>query len=221
MEKFNSFADAIKANNILAVKEMLDENPTVIHSVTPEGYSVVMLAAYLHHMKMLEILVMRKRRLDIHEACAAGVLREVERIIDKDKTKILENSPDGYAPLHLACWFGHEAVARFLISKGAQINGISAHPSKVAPLHCAVSSKLVDMTQYLLKNNAEINAKQQGGLTPLHLAVQNGHAAMVKLLVESNADKNAKTDAGKTPADIAKEKGFSQIADYLEGKLQV
>src|SRR5512133_566876 len=221
MEKFSSFAEAIKANNILAVKEMLDENPTLIHSVTTEGYSVVMLAAYLHHMKLLEILVMRKRRLEIHEACAAGVMREVERIITKDKRKIIENSVDGYSPLHLTCWFGHPEIAKLLISKGAQINVVSDHSTKVMPIHSAVASKQIEVVEFLLKNGAEINPRQQGGLTPLHLAVQNGHAAMVKLLVEHGADKIAKTDSGKTPADLAREKKFDQIADFLDGKLQV
>jgi uncharacterized protein len=221
MEKFSSFAEAIKANNILAVKEMLDENPTLIHSVTPEGFSVVMLAAYNHHVKLLEILVMRKRRLDIHEASAAGVLREVERIILKDKTKIIEDSADGYSPMHLASWFGHTEVVKLLAQKGGHISGVSTHPSKVTPLISAVAGKHTEVAEYLIKAQADINAKQKGGITALHSAANNGHAAMIKLLVDNGADKTIKTDDGKTAADIAKEKGFTQIVDFLEGRLKV
>jgi len=79
----------VKANDMYAVKEMLDENPTLVHSVTAEGQSMIMLAAYNHHLKLMEILVMRKRHLDIFEAAAAGASLEVERILSKDKTQLV------------------------------------------------------------------------------------------------------------------------------------
>src|SRR5664279_1740109 len=99
MEKYTSFADAVKANDMYSVKEMLDENPTLIHSVTAEGVSMVMLAAYNHHFKLMEILTMRKRHLDIFEAAAAGNSLEVDRILAKDKTQLVAQSPDGYTAL--------------------------------------------------------------------------------------------------------------------------
>ena len=119
MEKYTSFADAVKANDMYAVKEMLDENPTLVHSVTAEGQSMIMLAAYNHHLKLMEILVMRKRHLDILEAAAAGASLEVERILSKDKTQLVAISSDGYSALAYACWFGRAEVARHLVGKGA------------------------------------------------------------------------------------------------------
>ena len=215
MEKYNSFAEAIKANDIYAVKEMLDENPTLIHSVTPEGLSMVMLAAYNHHIKLVEILSMRKKRLDIFEAAAVGNRAEVERIVTKDKNKMVELSADGYTALGYASWFGHTEIVRFLVSKKAPVNAPAQNPSKVTPLHAAVAGKHVEVVEYLVKNGADVNARQQGDFTPLHGAAANGHAQMVKILVENNADKKAKASDGKTPADYAKDKGFQEIENYL------
>jgi len=215
MEKFTSFAEAIKSNNILVVKEMLDENPTLIHSVTPEGISVIMLAAYHRYTKLLEILVMRKRRLDIFEASATGVLREVERNIEKNKSLVIAESSDGYSPLALACWFGHYEVARFLLSKEAQMNFHVKNDTKATPLHLAVSAGFGDVVNLLLKSGAETNAKQQNDMTPLHIAATNGHQKMAQLLLDNGADRMAKTTDGKTPADLAKAKGFNDLAKML------
>ena len=215
MEKYNSFAEAIKANDIYAVKEMLDENPTLIHSVTPEGLSMVMLAAYHHHIKLVEILSMRKKRLDIFEAATVGNRPEVERIINKDKTKLTEVSPDGYSALGYASWFGHVEIVHFLITQKAAINAPAQNATKVTPLHSAVAGKHVEVAELLLKHGADVNARQQDDLTPLHGAVSNGHAQMVKLLVDHKADKNARAAGNKTAADLAKEKGFSEIENFL------
>jgi ankyrin repeat protein len=215
MEKYTSFADAVKANDMYAVKEMLDENPTLIHSVTAEGLSMVMLAAYNHHFKMMEILTMRKRHLDIFEAAAAGNSLEVDRILAKDKTQLVAVSPDGYSALAYACWFGRFEVARNLIAKMAQVNTPANNPSKVTPLHSAVAGKHVEIAELLLKHGADVNAKQQNDLTPLHSAAANGHAAMVKLLVDNKADIHAKSSDGKTPSDLAKEKGFQEVVTFL------
>ncbi len=215
MEKYNSFAEAIKANDIYAVKEMLDENPTLIHSVTPEGLSMVMLAVYNRHLKLVEILSMRKRHLDIFEAAAVGNRAEVERVINKDKNRLSEYSADGYTALGYACWFGHLEIVRFLVSKGAQVNAPAKNNSKVTPFHSAVAGKHVEVVEILMKHGADVNLKHQNDLTALHAAAANGHAQMVKMLVDNGANKSAKDSGGKTPADYAKEKGFQEIENYL------
>lgn len=216
MQKFTSFAEAIKANNMLAVKEMLDENPTLIHSVTPEGISMVMLAAYHRYSKLLEVLVVRKRHLDIFEAAATGVLREVERNVIKNKINLIEYSPDGYTALHFAAWFGHYEVAKYLIMKGSNINAVSKNDSKVTPLHSAVAAGYGDIASLLAERGADVNAKQGDGNTPLHVAVTNGHARIVQMLLEKGADPSVKNNLGKTPADLAREKKMEEVSKLLE-----
>jgi hypothetical protein len=51
----------------------------------------------------------------------------------------------------------------------------------------------------LLKKGADIEARDEKGMTPLHIALMVGHTEMVKFLLEKGADVNARDDNGWTP----------------------
>src|SRR5437588_647580 len=44
-------------------------------------------------------------------------------------------SGDGFTPLHLAAFFGHEAMAHLLLARGADANAVSRNPMALRPLH--------------------------------------------------------------------------------------
>jgi ankyrin repeat protein len=67
----------------------------------------------------------------------------------------------------------------------------------------------------LIENNAQVNVKQQAGVTALHSAAQNGNVDLLILLLEHGADVNIRMEGGKLPADLAREKGFVEIAEAL------
>lgn len=69
--------------------------------------------------------------------------------------------------------------------------------------------------QLLLKNKAEINAKDKTGQTPLHEAAYLGHLEVVKILVTDGADVNVRDENGKTPLGCAVEGQNKEVADYL------
>ncbi len=51
-------------------------------------------------------------------------------------------SPDGFRLLGLACFFGHEEVARFLVENEADVDTLSNNSFRVTPIHssCAISN---------------------------------------------------------------------------------
>lgn len=63
----------------------------------------------------------------------------------------------------------------------------------------------------LLKQKADINAKDQKGVSALLLATQNGHLETIKLLIEKKADVATKDINGDSAVSIAAQNGFVDI----------
>jgi ankyrin repeat protein len=122
---------------------------------------------------------------------------------------------DGFTPLGLACYFGQAEVARYLVLKGADVNQPSNNGFNVFPLHSAAAGNYTGIARMLVENGAQVNIRQQAGVTPLHSAAQNGNLELLILLLENGADVNVRMEGGRLPSDVAREKGFEEIADIL------
>ena len=73
-----------------------------------------------------------------------------------------------------------------------------------------------ELTELLLANGADVNAKDRGQGTPLHAAASEGHKEVAKLLLASNAQVNAKDDYnGATPLHYAAARGHTEVAELL------
>jgi ankyrin repeat protein len=66
------------------------------------------------------------------------------------------------------------------VVKGALVNG-KAGPDGDTPLHYAAMEERLEMIEYLAKNGADINAKNNNGLTPYQRALD---AEQVKELLK-------------------------------------
>jgi ankyrin repeat protein len=70
--------------------------------------------------------------------------------------------------------------------------------------------------QALLAKGAEVDAKDNGGMTPLMWASEEGHLDVVQALITNGADINAKTfENGMTPLMWASEEGHLDVAQAL------
>ena len=73
----------------------------------------------------------------------------------------------------------------------------------MTPLRCSVNNGDLIVVEYLINQNADINAKDKCSYTPLHCAADNGLFDVVEHLVNRNVDINAKDKDDMTPLHYA------------------
>ena len=131
------------------------------------------------------------RELDIFEASALGEAERVRRLVAADPSLANAWAADGFQPLGLASFFGHQETARVLVEAGSEVNSASRNPMKVMPLHSAAAAQDPDVrhsiAKLLLDAGADPNARQQDDYTPLMAADQHGDARLRELLVAHGA----------------------------------
>lgn len=69
--------------------------------------------------------------------------------------------------------------------------------------------------QSLISNGADVNSKNEDGLTPLHVAAVRNRGAVVKLLIDHGADVNTKTEDGQTLLHHVAREGYVNIFKLL------
>jgi len=72
-----------------------------------------------------------------------------------------------------------------------------------------------ESVRYLLNAGADINAKDEDGVTALSYAADRGHMDIVKILLANNADVNSKSKIGCTPLINAAYMGHVEIVEAL------
>src|SRR5436305_5745718 len=106
-----AFIDAIKAGEFERVKAMMSVEPTLIDAHSRTGESAILTAVYHRQKEIVNLLVARGAPLSLFEACAAGEVERVERLLDADDAPAVNGySAEGMTPLHLAAFFGHAKI---------------------------------------------------------------------------------------------------------------
>ena len=165
--------------------------------------------------------------------------REKEEFIEK----VGRNpSPDivynkGVTDLHHAVQLNLPSLAQSLLHQGADIDAKAALPASISPhytafldktesdnreladntpLHAAALANACEAAEVLLKNGADINARDEDGLTPLHYAAVANAYKVAEVLLKNGADVNAKAeDYGGTPLHYAALSNACGVAEVL------
>jgi uncharacterized protein len=207
--------DAIKAGEFERVKAMVTANPALINARARTGESAILTAVYHQQKEIANLLVSRGAPLTIFEACAAGELERVERLLDEDGLAIAMHSDDGWTPLHLAAFFGHAKIAEVLLARGADARTRSHNPTGNTPLHAALAGNHKMVAGLLLGAGGDVNGTDAGGWRPLHLAASTSNLELMKLLIAQGADVTAPNGEGLTPYALAQQKNHREAAALL------
>ena len=175
-----AFIDAIKAGEFERVKAMASADPTLIDARSRTGESAILTAVYHRQKEIVNLLVARGAPLDLFEACAAGEIERVERLVDERGTAINDWSGDGWTPLHAALAGNHKLVAALLIGAGADVNAADAQGWR--PLHLAAANNNLDVIKALIAQGADVHAANGEAKTALSLAQEKNHREAASFL---------------------------------------
>jgi ankyrin repeat protein len=209
------FFAAVAAGNLAEVSRLLEAVPALLHAKNERGASAVLTACYSGRREIRDFLLAKGPQLELHEAAAAGQLSRVKELGEADPAAAQGYSPDGFPIMALAAVFGHEEVARYLLSKGADVNAVATNGSGYTALTGAVASGHASIAAWLADNGANVNYRYANGYAPLLTAAANGHLEIVRMLLGHGADLHARAADGKNALAFAEERKHSEVAEYL------
>jgi hypothetical protein len=159
-------------------------------------------------------------------------LKLVKILVESGAAVDAKDINSGAEPLFWACASGRLSLAKFLISKGANINCVTEQG--LTPLHVCMGGK--EMAEFLIKQGIDVNVRDRIGKTPLHtlvtglkdnidlkdqeLVFKNLSEAM-KVLLENGADINAKDINGATPLQYCCNEKMAEFIKKNGGKIGV
>jgi ankyrin repeat protein len=154
----------------------------------------------------------------------------------KDFITFIQNAPFpvqqalNHSVTMLACAFGHPEVLRNMqqlqqlqaqVGSSQQSHGWRGKhfnmpaPTGELPITVAVSSGHQDVLDLLIKYGADVNSRDNQGMTPLLYACQHGRAEAVKSLIDAGADPDLPYSDGRPPVVVAAAKNHASIVKLL------
>ncbi len=200
------FLAEVTGGDSARVRALLEASPSLAAAKNENGVSAPLLALYHRKRETAALLVDRKEalsRLDVFEAAAFGKTSRLEALLDEEPALVDAYATDGFFPLGLAAFFGHEEAVRLLLARGANPNLPARNAMKVAAIHAASAAGSLPIAHLLVDAGADVNAVQQAGFTPLHAAAMAGRVDLAKLFLERGADPSARADDGRTALAMA------------------
>jgi uncharacterized protein len=190
---------AIEAGDTDGVRAIVARDPAASSARDGHGVSALLRARYRSDEAMVQAIREHAGELDVFEAATFGDLDRLTELWAYDPAIVQARSGDGFAPLHLAAFFGQADAARFLMERGADVDATGTGWMTGTALHAAASGQHAGVIKLLLDAGAEPNVRQSGGWTPLHAAVMNGDEVSERLLLDAGADPTAVNDEGDQP----------------------
>jgi ankyrin repeat protein len=149
--------EAAAAGQLARVRQIVDKNPTLAKSFSPDGFPVFALPAVFGHLEVAEYLL--GKGADVNAAATNGT---------------------GYNALTGAVATGHTAIVAWLLANGANPN--YRYGDGYSPLLTAAANGHLGIVSLLLASGADLHAKTNDGKTALSFAQERGHAEVTEFL---------------------------------------
>lgn len=244
-------AEAAKAGNSAEVSRALDAGLDV-NAGDSNGTALLHYAAATGHLDIAQLLLDRGANANAEAkygmtpllfAVQSNHLELVELLVDAGADLNAKDHQASHSVLDWARELGHDAVAEFLLARGAKnadplpenligaaragdLDEVRKHISagldvnarldSLSLLHWVASAGNVSVAQFLIRQGASVDAINKNGITPLIAAALQGHPNIVRLLLDANADPNRVAENELTALGAAKSNGHVEIRKMLE-----
>jgi len=157
--------------------------------------------------------------IDLINACKNDSIEDVKILIKKGSNVNIVNDY-GDTPLTIACENKNFEIIKYLVEKEAKINISKSTGNSPLNILCKIKNDnslcTIDYIDYLIKNGADINYKDENSMTLLFTACYFNNLSMLKHLIESNkADINIKNNNNDSLLIVSGYFNNIHIAKYL------
>ena len=223
---------ATRWGNTKIVQLLIEKNPSILEAKDKYGRTPLFSAILSGNEQVVEEVIKSgadleardkyRQQTPLHYASSEqGNIKIVQLLLEKKPILLETKNKDGNTPLYESVdfvhwpdvgidWYNYESV-KFLHGAGANLN--TTNKNGKTPLHAAVSKSHPGdpreelennkrMVEFLLKNKANIAARDKHGNIPLHDAGHNINCHIVKLLIDAGSDLEAKNHRGETPPNL-------------------
>ena len=129
------------------------------------------------------------------------------------KKERAELCPPSATALQRAIWKNDELTVRRLVRKPLALKECDIKGN--GPLHYAIKKGNVELAQLLIAKGADVNCKNEDGVTPMHEAASLGRSDVVNILLVNGADPDVQGREGDTPIFWARCRGHEHIVEIL------
>ena len=234
MSVMNKFISTIKSLNFSLVEQLLNQQPAWIEWHEDDGKNALhyvcgiavandvnKVAASLQILKLLlksgmdinSVQIIKGKGCDFHATPLWYAYTRGRN--EKLYTYLLKNSANPNNCMYAIAWYDDVQAANLFKKYGAETdvgNGIDT------PFLAAFNWKRFNMTTWLLKNGANVNAVDDKGNPALFYAVKKKYPMeQIQLLLNFGADINQENKAGVSPKKLAEQNRQRKISGLFSG----
>ena len=151
--------EACSIGKLEETKTFLFENPALLNTFSPEGFSPIGLTCLFNHVELTSFLI--KKGSDINLPSKNGF---------------------NVFPIHSAVAANSYNMTRTLLNAGAYPN--VCQKAGIAPLHTAAQLGNIELIILLLEYGADVSLRMEGGKLPADLAEEKGFDEIAEILRE-------------------------------------